>query len=330
MSERRFLVIGRNSFTGSHFVRHLLDQGLEVVGVSRSDEPAVVFLPYRWGPCDGFRFHRIDLNHDLDHLMEVIEAQRTTHVVNFAAQGMVAQSWEHPDHWYMTNVVAQARLHERLRRLDHLEKYVHVSTPEVYGTTDEWMTESTDFAPSTPYAVSRAACDLHLLALHEAYGYPVVFTRAANVYGPGQQLYRIVPKTMLFARTGRRLQLHGGGTSSRSFIHISDVADATRRVALVGDPGQTYHVSTQSAVTVRALVERICTMTGTPFGELVEVVGERLGKDQAYLLDTVRLRRDLDWSDSIGLDDGLAATLCWVDDNLGRLRDMPTDYVHQP
>jgi len=262
--------------------------------------------------------------------MEVIEAQRTTHVVNFAAQGMVAQSWEYPDHWYTTNVVAQARLHERLRRLDHLEKYVHVSTPEVYGTTDEWMTESTEFAPSTPYAVSRAACDLHLLALHEAYGYPVVFTRAANVYGPGQQLYRIVPRTMLFARTGRRLQLHGGGTSSRSFIYISDVADATRRVALVGEPGRTYHVSTQSAVTVRALVERICTMMGTPFGELVEVVGERLGKDQAYLLDTVRLRQDLGWSDGVGLDDGLAATLCWVDDNLGRLRDLPTDYVHQP
>lgn len=326
----RFLVIGSNSFSGSHFVRHLLDRDHEVVGVSRSKEPDPVFLAHRWGDDRGFRFRRIDLNHDLDALMDVVAEERPTHVVNFAAQGMVAQSWEHPDHWYRTNVVAQALLHERLRRLDHLEKYVHVTTPEVYGSTDDWMPETTAFAPSTPYAVSRAACDLHLLALHDAYGYPVVFTRAANVYGPGQQLYRIAPRTMLFSRSGRRLQLHGGGASSRSFIHISDVCEATRLVALDGTDGQTYHVSTEVAVTVRELVERICVMTGTPFEELVEVAGERLGKDQAYLLDTTAIRRDLGWSDDVDLDQGLADTLRWVDGNLDRLRTMSTDYVHRP
>ena len=106
-------------------------------------------------------------------------------VVNFAAQGMVAESWLNPTHWYRTNVVAQVALHDALRQKPFLQKYVHVTTPEVYGSTDGgWINEHNHFSPSTPYAVSRAACDLHLHSFHEAYDFPVVFTRAANVYGP--------------------------------------------------------------------------------------------------------------------------------------------------
>ena len=200
-----FLVIGSNSFSGSHFVRHLIEQGHEVLGVSRSEEPHDVFLPHRWLSNweEHFRFEQIDLNHDLERLMHLVHSQRPSHVVNFAAQGMVAQSWDIPEHWYQTNIVAQVRLHDRLRKLDFLEKYVHVSTPEVYGSTNGLVVENLNFAPSTPYAVSRAACDLHLMTFIEAYGFPVVFTRAANVYGPGQQLYRIVPRAMLSCRLGR-------------------------------------------------------------------------------------------------------------------------------
>jgi dTDP-glucose 4,6-dehydratase len=242
---------------------------------------------------------------------------------------MVAQSWESPEHWYQTNVVAQVKLHDRLRELDFLEKYVHVSTPEVYGTTDGWVTENFDFTPSTPYAVSRAACDLHLRSFHEAYGFPVVFTRAANVYGPGQQLYRIIPKAMLYARTGRRLKLEGGGRSIRSFIHIDDVVDATRRAAIDGTPGATYHVSTTSEVSIRELVEQICEMTGVAFGDLVEVADDRLGKDRAYRLDAGLIREQLGWNDRITLGRGLAMTLEWVDAHLPLLSQLPCDYEHK-
>ncbi len=326
-----FLVIGSNSFSGAHFVRHLIEQGHEVLGVSRSAEPDDVFLPYKWLPDwkERFRFEQIDLNHDLDRLMDLVHSHRPSHVVNFAAQGMVAQSWDIPEHWYQTNVVAQVRLHDRLRKLDFLEKYVHVSTPEVYGSTSGAVVENFKFAPSTPYAVSRAACDLHLLTFHEAYGFPVVFTRAANVYGPGQQLYRIIPRAMLFARTGGKLQLHGGGHSIRSFIHIEDVADATRRIAIDGKPGSAYHVSTTSTVSIRELVDQICQMTGVPFDELVEVTPDRLGKDEAYLLDTRRLRDDLGWSDRIDLRQGMTETLSWLEENLSLLERLPYDYQHR-
>ena len=326
-----FLVIGSNSFSGAHFVRHLIEQGHEVLGVSRSAEPDDVFLPYKWLPDwkEHFRFEQIDLNHDLDRLMDLVHSHRPSHVVNFAAQGMVAQSWDIPEHWYQTNVVAQVRLHDRLRKLDFLEKYVHVSTPEVYGSTDGPVVENFEFAPSTPYAVSRAACDLHLMTFYKAYGFPVVFTRAANVYGPGQQVYRIIPRTMLFAMTGRKLQLHGGGHSIRSFIHIDDVADATRRIAIDGKPGSAYHVSTTSTVSIRELVDQICQMTGVPFDELVEVTPDRLGKDEAYLLDTRRLRDDLGWSDRIDLQQGMTETLRWLEENLSLLERLPYDYQHR-
>lgn len=327
----RFLVIGSNSFSGAHFVRHLLKQGDEVLGVSRSDQPHAVFLPYQWldRGQDRFQFYRIDLNHDLDRLIDLIQAQRPAYIVNFAAQGMVAQSWQIPEHWYQTNVVAQVKLHDRLRKLDFLKKYVHFSTPEAYGSTEGWVKEHFHFAPSTPYAVSRAACDLHLMSFYNAYGFPVVFTRAANVYGPGQQLYRIIPRSLLFARTGRRLQLHGGGHSVRSFIHIEDVAEATHRVALQGEPGTTYHISTRATVSIRELVARIGEMTGIAFEDLVEVTEDRLGKDQAYLLDSARLRDDLGWNDRIDLNQGLNETLDWIDENLTELQHLPQDYQHK-
>lgn len=327
----RFLVIGSNSFSGAHFCRYLLLRNHEVLGVSRSPEPNSVFLPYRWLPNQtGFRFEQINLNHQLSELITLIQDFQPEYVVNFAAQGMVAQSWKTPEHWYQTNVVAQVKLHDQLRQLPGLKKYVHVTTPEAYGSTEGWIRENFHFSPSTPYAVSRAACDLHLVSFFKAYQFPVVFTRSANVYGPGQQLYRIMPRTMLFARLGKILPLHGGGHSVRSFIHIEDVADATYRVALEGVPGDAYHISTNQTVSIRELVAQICDLTGVVFDELADVTEDRLGKDQAYLLDSQKIRTELGWQDNISLADGLAATLAWVDDNLSTLKTLPAEYIHKP
>jgi dTDP-glucose 4,6-dehydratase len=328
---KRFLVIGSNSFSGACFVDYLLGQGCEVLGASRSAEPHDVFLPYKWGAKrEHFAFRQIDLNHQLDELLRWIEELQPEYVVNFAAQGMVAQSWLTPEHWYQTNVVGQVQLHDRLRKLPFLKRYVHVSTPEAYGSTEGWIKESFHFAPSTPYAVSRAACDLHLMSFFKAYQFPVCFTRAANVYGPGQQLYRVMPRAMLYARLGKKMQLHGGGHSIRSFIHISDVADATYRIALDGVSGDSYHISTPDTVSIRGLVEQIADLTNTPFADLAEVSEDRLGKDQAYLLESSKIRKELGWSHRVSLNDGLKETLAWVDRNLEVLKTLPADYIHKP
>ena len=186
-----------------------------------------MFIYHSWKKYSNYNFYKIDLNKDLNQLIEIINKFQFDYVVNFAAQGMVAQSWSSPEDWYQTNVVGQVKLHDSLRKFDFIKKYVHVTTPEVYGSTEGWIKENFNFNPSTPYAASRAACDLHLKTFYNAYNFPVTFTRAANVYGPGQQLYRIITRSILYSRIGKKLDLHGGGYSNRSFIHINDVCSAT-------------------------------------------------------------------------------------------------------
>jgi dTDP-glucose 4,6-dehydratase len=328
--KNKIVVLGSNSFSGASFIKHLLDEGAEVIGISRSPEPSRALLPFRWGDTSAFRFVRLDLNHDIDSILSVINEFRPGFVVNFAAQSMVAESWQHPEDWFQTNVVANVRLHDRLRHCDFIDKYVHVSTPEVYGNCRGSVREDAIYQPSTPYAVSRAACDMSLASFHKAYGFPVVFTRAANVYGPGQQLYRIIPRTILFTRLGKKLQLHGGGTSVRSFIHIRDVADGTWRVAKDGKPGEVYHFSTPELISIRELVEIICKRMKMTFSDHVEVIGERLGKDAAYVLDSTKAHETLGWRDRIGLSEGIDETIEWVDRHLDELKRLPHDYVHKP
>jgi dTDP-glucose 4,6-dehydratase len=325
------LVVGSNSFSGASFVDLLLGQNYTVLGCSRSPEPHPAFLPYRWEPRPGiFFFERHDLNEDLDGLMDLVHREMPSYVVNFAAQGMVAESWKNPEHWFMTNVVSSVRFHDRLRSCAFLKKYVHVTTPEVYGSTSGFITEDAPFNPTTPYAVSRAAADMSLKSFFAAYQFPVVFTRAANVFGPGQQLYRIVPRTILSIRLGKKLQLHGGGHSERSFIHIKDVADATARIMRNGVPGAAYHISTSRIISVRGLVELICERMKARFEECVEIVGERLGKDAAYRLNSEKLRSELGWRDAISLEQGVDETIAWVDRWIEDLKQQPIDYVHKP
>lgn len=330
-SDAAVLVLGSNSFSGASFVDHLLESGFRVLGVSRSPEPNPAFLPYRWrSEATGFRFHQLDLNRDLDEIVDLIATERPAQVVNFAAQSMVAQSWQHPEHWFTTNVVSTVRLHDRLREFEFLEKYVHVTTPEVYGSTEGPVREDAAFDPTTPYAVSRAAADMSLRTFHRAYRFPVVFTRAANVYGPGQQLYRIIPRTILFIRTGQKLQLHGGGVSERSFVHARDVADATLRVAIDGIPGETYHISTHRMTTIRALVGMICDRLGVAFEDSVELSPDRLGKDATYELNSGKIREELGWTDRVSLEEGIDETIAWVGRHYEDLLQQEQDYVHRP
>ena len=328
MSER-IVVIGSNSFSGSNFVDHCLTEKCEILGISRSEEPDDVFLPYRRHENGSFVFHRLDLNNDLDRIIELIEEFKPEYVVNFAAQSMVAQSWLHPEHWFETNVVSTIKLHDRLRKCTFLNKYIHVSTPEVYGSCSGIVKERVCGSPSTPYAVSRAAADMSLMTFYNTYGFPVAFTRASNVFGPGQQLYRIVPRTILYFLTGKKLQLHGGGHSRRSFIHIKDVARGTLKVARCAENGEIFHFSTDRNITIRDLVKLIADRMGISFEGNVEIVDDRPGKDAAYLLDFSKARDTFDWNAEIELEQGIDMTIEWVKSNLDVLKNQPMEYVHK-
>ena len=330
MATERFLVLGSNSFSGATFVASALAAGAEVVGISRSREPDETLLPYKWAPHERFTFHALDFNRNLDRIEEVIREFAPPYIVNFAAQSMVAQSWDHPEHWYETNVVSTARLVDRLKKLDFLKKFVQISTPEVYGSTTGLVPETAPFNPSTPYAVSKAACDLNLLAYRKAFGFPVAFTRAANVCGPGQPLYRIIPRTVYCMLTGQKLRLEGGGSSVRSFIHMMDVAEGTLEVARHGNPGDVYHLATDKNQTIRDVVEEICRQMGSRFEDCVETTPPRLAQDPAYLLDCTKARTEFGWAPKRSVADVICETIDWMKNNLDRLKQIPADYVHKP
>lgn len=329
ISGEKFAIIGSNSFTGSHFAAHLLENGAQVIGISRSEEIPAVFLPYKWKDFDQFRFCQLDLNNNLREIMNVLDDFRPSYVVNFSAQGMVAQSWEKPRDWFVTNLVSMVDFHDELRKRNYLKKFVQASTPEVYGNMEGSVPESLVYRPSTPYAVSKAACDMSLMAFKAAYQFPVVLTRSANVCGPGQQLYRIIPKAIFCALTGSKLKLDGGGTSVRSFIHIKDVCRGTLAAALKGEPGDIFHFSTTERVSIRQLVEMIAQKMNIPFDNLVNIVGERKGKDAAYLLDSSKATLKLDWKPQISLETIVDETVNWMKRNIDDLRKCPSEYIHK-
>ncbi len=322
-------IIGSNSFSGASFAGHALEQGANVVGISRSKEVNFPFSPYKWKNHDNFTFHSLDLNQNLNEIIALINDLKPTHIVNFAAQSMVGESWLNPQDWFMTNVISTINFHDNLRKYNFLKRYIHVSTPEVYGTCTGFVDEKFPYNPSTPYAVSRAAADMSLQTFYDNYNFPVVTTRAANVYGPGQQLYRIIPRTIFFILLGKKIQLHGGGVSTRSFVHMNDVSRATWSIMEQAKAGETYHISTNEIISIRELVATICKKLNVNFEDHVEIVDERAGKDAAYHLDSSKLRKEMNWKDQINLDQGLSECILWVKENLEALKKESYNYQHK-
>jgi dTDP-glucose 4,6-dehydratase len=327
---KKILIIGSNSFSGSNFVNNQLNEDYEVFATSRSLELNNVFLPYKKNSkLNNLHFSQLDLNKNLDELINLIKKEKISQIVNFAAQSMVGQSWDTPEHWYMTNTVSTIKFHNQLKNLDFLDKYVHISTPEVYGSCEGLIKEHRNYNPSTPYATSRAAADMSLKNFYDTYNFPVVFTRAANVFGEHQQLYRIVPKAIISFLIKEKVPLHGGGESIRSFIHMDNVSKATNLILNYGNIGDIYHISTKQNISIKSLVEMIAKQLNIPFEENVEITEDRKGKDSAYLLDSSKLRESLNWQDTISLEKGIEKTISWVKDNLEELLKQPMNYIHK-
>ena len=326
----KIIVIGSNSFSGSHFVDLLLNTKLyDVIGISRSCEKPPLFLPYKKRESSHFRFVQIDLNKDLKKLRELIDDFKPNYCVNFAAQSEVAPSWEHPDHWFQTNAVALTNLANLLKDKPFLKKYVHISSPEVYGSCSGFITESAPLNPSTPYAASKAAGDLSLLTFYKNFYFPLTFIRATNVYGPCQQLFKIIPRTIIAITQNKQIHLHGGGSAIKSYIHIGDVSHAEHLIMQKGKIGEIYHVSPDRGVSIKEIVEMICDYMGVSFDKAVIQAPERLGQDKAYTIDSSKIREEFGWHPDVPLKEGLLQTINWVEDNLNAIVKQPLEYMHK-
>ena len=329
--KRKIVVMGSNSFSGSDFIDLLLDdERNQVIGLSRSPEKSVLFLPYKRRQEARFKFYQMDLNHHMPQIIALLDEFRPEFVVNFAAQSEVGPSWDHPEQWFQTNVVALAQLINALRDRDYLGRYVHISSPEVYGTCQGRVTEAAPLNPSTPYAASKAAADLLLFTFVKHFHFPLIMIRSTNVYGAHQQLWKIIPRSVVYLKIGKKIPLHGGGVAVKSYIHVRDVSRGELAAMTDGRPGAIYHLSPDRGYAVCDVVAMICRLLDRNFGASTTVVGERPGQDAAYVIDSSRARVELDWSPRVSLEDGLAEVVAWVDAHWAQIQRQALEYVHKP
>ena len=326
------VVLGANSFSGQDFVDLLLNNpGNQVIGVSRSAERSGLFLKYKsHTDLSRFRYVQADLNRDMPALLKLLDTERPDYVVNFAAQSEVVPSWERPEHWYQTNCVALAKLVNHLRRQDYLQRYLHISSPEVYGKCVGQVYEDAPLNPSTPYAASKAAADMLLSTYFNQFRFPLVTVRATNVYGARQQLYKIIPRAVIYMRSGRKVQLHGGGKAVKSYIHIRDVSRGELAALEKGDLGKTYHLSPKDGIAVSEVVGMICRRLGRRLEDATTEVDERPGQDAAYVIDSSRAQTELGWSPETAIEEGLSEVIAWVERNWAKIQKQPLEYRHKP
>jgi dTDP-glucose 4,6-dehydratase len=326
----KILVLGSNSFAGATFCNFALSKNFNVIGINRSPETSDIFLPALKNVNNhNYKFIRADLNKDLDLIIETIDRFKPEYIVDFAGQGMVAESWDNPDQWYETNIVAKSKIHKYLIDKTFLKKYIRISTPEVYGSNDDLIDESFSMNPSTPYAISHMATDLSILALYKNFHFPAVIGRFANFYGPHQQLYRIIPKTIISILTNQTLSLHGGGKSIRAFIHADDVSSGIFRMLSLGVAGQVYHFSPKDFFSIKEIVQMICDELDADFTKSVIETPDRKGKDFAYLMNSSKSLNKLQWAPKISLKDGIKETVAWVQNNIDIINELSLEYEHK-
>jgi dTDP-glucose 4,6-dehydratase len=311
MSDRlpsRLLVTGGAGFIGSAFVRRVLarhpDVSVVVIDKLTYAGNLANLEPVRDDPR--FEFVTGDIA-DAPLVDEL--AARVDAIVNFAAESHVDRSIEEPDAFIRTDVHGTFVLLEAARRHGH-QRYLQISTDEVYGHVPEGSSLETDpLVPRSPYSASKASGDLLVGAYHTTYGLPTLLTRASNNFGPYQYPEKVIPLFVTNAIDDEPLPLYGDGLQIRDWLYVDDHCDALETVLMRGEPGGTYNVGGGNELTNLELTRAILEMMGKPMS-LVRSVPDRAGHDRRYSVDTTKLR-GLGWAPAHTFADALKLTVDW-------------------
>jgi dTDP-glucose 4,6-dehydratase len=304
-------VTGGAGFIGSNYVRWVL---------GHSDDAVTVYdaLTYAGNPDNlrdveddpRYRFVKGDIC-DREAVAEALPGHDA--VVHFAAESHVDRSIVSPDAFVRTNCSGTNVLCEVARQTG-VDRFLHVSTDEVYGSIEEGsFTEDDRLGPRSPYSASKAGSDLIALAHHETHRLPVVVTRSSNNFGPYQYPEKVIPLFVTNLLDGAKVPLYGDGQNVRDWCFVEDNCEAVDLVLRQGEVGEIYNIGAGNELTNEELTLRLLGRLGHD-ESMIERVADRLGHDRRYSIDTARVRA-LGWSPRRDLDEALDATVAWYRDN---------------
>jgi dTDP-glucose 4,6-dehydratase len=340
----RVMVTGGAGFIGSALVRHLvIDHGHDVLTVD-----ALTYAGHRSSlrAVEGrgnHRFTQADVG-DAAMMQRTIAGFRPDRIMHLAAESHVDRSINGAGAFVQTNVLGTFTLLEATRHywqgLDAAARaafrFLHVSTDEVYGAleqgTDTLFREDTPYAPTSPYAASKAASDHLVKAWYHTHGLPVMVSNCSNNYGPYHFPEKLIPLTILNALQGRALPLYGRGENVRDWLHVEDHVRALDLIAARGRPGETYNVGGRSERRNVDVVRRICQVLdglrpgAAPHEALIRFVADRPGHDARYGVDAGKLEGELGWRARITFETGIERTVRWYLDNGWWWRPLRADY----
>jgi dTDP-glucose 4,6-dehydratase len=335
---RNVLVTGGAGFIGSNFVRSLLQAEPEVRAVTLDALTYAGSLENLKELPDPARhtFVRGDIC-DRGLVEKLLGELEIDTIVHFAAETHVDRSILGPAPFIQTNVVGTFSLLEAARRVwgGKSGRFHHVSTDEVYGTLgpgEPAFSESTPYAPNSPYSASKASSDHLVRAYFHTYGLPVTITNCSNNYGPYQFPEKLIPLMVRNALQGKALPVYGDGLQVRDWLYVEDHCEAILRVLQAGRPGETYNVGGNNQPANLEIVQTICDFldelrpAGTSYARLITHVADRPGHDRRYAMDIRKIQGELGWRPRHDLTSGLRRTLEWY---LGHA-DWVETVSHQP
>ena len=330
------LVTGGAGFIGSNFVLDWLAESQEIV-------VNLDLLTYA-GNLENLETVKDDPRHifvrgdigDSVFVTSLLNQHQPRAVLNFAAESHVDRSIHGPEDFIQTNVVGTFHLLESVRAYwdglkgDRKEnfRFLHVSTDEVYGTLgpkDAPFTETTPYAPNSPYSASKAASDHLVRAYHHTYGLPVLTTNCSNNYGPYHFPEKLIPLCLHNALSGKPLPIYGDGMQVRDWLYVKDHCSAIRRVLADGKVGETYNVGGWNEKPNLEVINTLCEILGElapradgmSYKSQISFVKDRAGHDRRYAIDASKIERELGWVPSETFETGIRKTIQWYLDHQG-------------
>ena len=309
----KILVTGGAGFIGSEYVRASLSGDLPGTGdvqITVLDSLAYSGSLENLAPVAGHSGYRFVQGDICDPVLVNETVAGHDVVVHFAAESHVDRSIGNAAPFVRSNVLGTQVLLDAARR-QGVGRFVHVSTDEVYGSIRDgsWREES-PLAPNSPYAASKAASDLLVLACHRTHGLDTVVTRCSNNYGHYQFPEKVIPLFITNLLEGRAVPLYGDGGNSRDWLHVSDHCLGVQLALLSGKAGEVYHVGGGTELTNRELTARLLDACGASW-DMVEYVTDRPGHDRRYSLDITKISEQLGYAPRVSFDEGLAQTVDW-------------------